>query len=82
MCELKKHLDLHEDRRVDIHILELTLTEAYKTPGDLNVIDTLLKINLENFEQVSKISAIIPAYKCLGFEDQFHVSGGEGHQGW
>ena len=31
---------------------------------------------------MSKISAIIPAHKCLGFEDQFHVSGGEGHQGW
>ena len=82
MCQLKKHLHLHEDRRVNIHIVELTLAEAYKTPDDLSMIDTLLKMSLENFEQVSKISGIIPAHKCLGFEDQFHVSGGEGHQGW
>ena len=78
MCQLKKHLHLHEDRRVDIHIVELTLAEAYKTPDDLSMIDTLLKMNIEKFEQVSKISAIIPAYKCLGFNDQFHVNGGQG----
>ena len=82
MCELKQHLHLHEDRRVEIHIVELTLAEAYKTPEDLIMIDTLLKINIENFEQVSKIRAIIPANKCLGFMDQFHKSRNKFRQGW
>ena len=67
MCELKKHLHLHEDRRVDIHIIELTLSESYGTLKDLRIIDTLLKTNMENLEQVSKIRAIVPA-KCLGFD--------------
>ena len=39
MCELKKHLHLHEDQRVDIHVVELTLAEAYRTENDLEIID-------------------------------------------
>jgi hypothetical protein len=78
MCELKKHLHLHEDRRVEIHLVELTLVKAYKTPEHLIMIDTLLKINIENLEQVSKIRAIIPANKCLGFM----MSSGKGGHGW
>ena len=35
--------------------------------NDLKIIDTLLKTNIENFEQVLKIQAIIPA-ECLGFK--------------
>lgn len=66
MCDLKKHLHLHEDRRVDIHIVELTLAEAYTTKNDLKIIDILLKTSIEKYEQVSKIKAIIPA-ECLGF---------------
>ena len=54
MCELKKHLHLHEDRRVDIHIVELTLAEAYTTPGDLSKIDTLLKMSLETLNKCPK----------------------------
>jgi hypothetical protein len=82
MCELKKHMHLHEDRRVEIHIVELTLAEAYRTPEDLIMIDTLLKINIENLEQVSKIRAIIPANKCLGLKDQYHKSRKEFRHGW
>ena len=61
MCELKKHMDLHEGNRLETHDVELTLAEAYASPEDLNIIDTLLKTNIENLEQVSKVRAISPA---------------------
>ena len=82
MFELRKHLHLHEDRRVDIHIVELTLAEAFRTPEDPIMIDTLLKINIENLKQVSKIRVIIPANNCLGFRDQYHKSRNDFRQGW
>ena len=65
MCELKKHMDLHT-HRVETHVLEITLLTPYTSESDLKVIDTLLKTDIENLEQVSKIMAIIPAAKCLG----------------
>ena len=73
MCELKKHMDLHEGHRVETHIVELTMAEPYITPSDQDIIKTLLKVQIENYEQVSKVRAIIPAEKCLGFET---------HHGW
>ena len=71
LCEHKKHMDLHENRKVESHVLELTLAEAYSNENDLKTIDTLLKTNMENFEQVSEIRAIIGA-ECLGFKDHRH----------
>ena len=67
MCELKRHMDLHTSR-VETHVIELTLVTPYTTQSDLDVIDTLIKINIENLEGVSKIEAIIPANKCLGLQ--------------
>ena len=67
MCEHKKHMDLHEENGIETHVVELTLAEAYTSRDDLNIIDTLLKINIENCEQVLKIQAVIPA-ECLGFQ--------------
>ena len=61
---------MHEDQRVDIHIVELTLAEAYRTENDLEIIEILLKTSMENYEQVSKIKAIIPA-ECLGFGSHY-----------
>ena len=65
MCELKKHMDLNEGNRLETHVVELTLAEAYASPEDLNIIDTLLKTNIENLEQVSKVRAISPADSVL-----------------
>ena len=67
MWELKDQKDQHTSRRVETHVIELSLLTAYTSQSDLHDIDTLLKIDIENLEQVSKIQAIIPADKCLGF---------------
>ena len=67
MCELKKHMELHEYRRVETHVIEINLIDEYTSPDDLSVIDTLIKYNIENLEPVSKVKTIIPADKCLGF---------------
>ena len=64
-------MDLHEEGRVETHIVEITLTEGYTTKDDLNIIDTLLKTNIENLEQVLRVRAIIPA-ECLGFGSHDH----------
>lgn len=52
MCDLKKHIELHEERRVETHVVELTLADAFSNLNDLDVIDTLLKLHMEKFEQV------------------------------
>lgn len=72
MCELNAHMKLHKERRVDVHVIELTLAEAYATTDDLRIIDTLLKVNLESYEQVVKVRSIIPAEKCLGLCTHYH----------
>ena len=75
MCKLKKHIDLHTSERVETHVVELTLVKPYTSPSDLEIIDTLIKTNMENFEQISKIKAIIPASKCLGLRDHYRKRG-------
>ena len=79
MCEHKKHMDLHEEKRLETHVVELTLAEAYTSQNDLKIIDTLLKTNIENFEQVLKIQAIVPA-ECLGF--QLHSKHWKRQEAW
>ena len=75
MCKLKKHIDLHTSDRVETHVVELTLVKTYTSQSDLEIIDTLIKTNVENFEQISKIKAIIPASECLGLKTHFRKSG-------
>ena len=43
------------------------MAEPYITPSDQDIIKTLLKVQIENHEKVSKVRAIIPAEEWLGF---------------
>ena len=79
MCELQKHLDLHLSKRVETHVIEVALKMPYKTIEDLKMIDAMLKFNIENHPQVSKIKSIIPAEKCLGFKDYYIWPHGSRH---
>ena len=71
MCELQKHLDLHLSKRVQSHVIEVKLKIPYKTIEDLKMIDAMLKFNIENHPQVSRIKSITPAETCLGFKDHY-----------
>jgi hypothetical protein len=71
MCDLQKHMDLHVSQRVETHVIEVTLKIPYKTNEDLKMIDAMLKFNIENHPQVSKIKSIIPSDKCLGFKHHY-----------
>ena len=64
---------------METHVVDLTLAEAYLSPDDLNIIDTLLKTNFENLEQVSKVRAINPA-ECLEFST--HYSRRDRQEAW
>ena len=55
------------------------MLKAYASPEDLNIIDTLLKTNIENLEQVSKVRAISPA-EYLGFSS--HHSHRDHQEAW
>ena len=68
MCDMKKHIELHTTGRVETHVVELTLATPYKSLLDLEIIDKLIKVKMENLEQVSSIKSIIPADKCLGLK--------------
>ena len=73
-------MDLHT-HRVETHVIEITLLTPYKSESDLKVIDTLLKTDIENVEQVSKIMAIIPAAKCLGLRTHY-MPRGDHQEAW
>ena len=66
-CQLKKHMDLHETRQIETHLIELGLKESYKDQKDLQIIEKLLKIKIESHSQVYRIGQIAPAERCLGF---------------
>ena len=59
MCELQKHMDLHLRKREETHVIEVALKMPYKTIEDLKMIDAMLKFNIENHPQVSKIKSIM-----------------------
>ena len=61
MCDMKKHIELHTTGRVESHVVELTLATPYMSLLDLEIIDKLIKVNMENLEQVSSIKSTIPA---------------------
>ena len=70
MCQLNRHIDLHESKSLQSHVIELTLKEPYKSKSDLEIIETLIKCNIENLTQIYRIKKIAPAEKCLGFSQQ------------
>ena len=80
MCELKNHMLLHESKRVETHIIELSLTDPYNHPGDLRMIDAMIKTRIENLQQVYKIRTIVAADKCLGFGSRYFD--GEHQEAW
>lgn len=72
MCQLEKHMNLHEKKRLESNLIELTLKSPYgKSPDDLKIIDTLLKHSIENLTQIYRIKKIVPADRCLGLNTIF-----------
>ena len=68
-------MELHTTRRVETHVVEITIGKPYTSKFDLEVIDTLIKMDIENLEQISKIRAIIPAENCLGLRTYYRMGG-------
>ena len=68
MCQLKEHIELHDSKRIETHVIELELKEPYNNMNDLNIIDLLIRLKIENLQQVYQVRKIVPAKDCLGFD--------------